>query len=604
MFGRAFRRCAPVLAVLVGGPAVVRGEDLDSVMYAQPEVPVARVAKTYPGGLVELWRAALEHPEHEMRSRAALALAQAHEGGMPGTAVAVPVLIKLLERPDEHPAVLAAAVRALVVMDARAAAPAFLRLAKAEDPDLSEQIELALARWDHEPARAGWLARIGQAPPHRASVMLAIRCLGTVRDERAVPRLRELALGPEIDPPVRLAAARALGTIRTSGSEADALKLSSAGGIPGRTARLVAASLLRHHKGAEALRVLQSLAKDPDPSVALIAVTRLGELDTRHVLTVLTEVLANEGAEVRGHGVAAMIRNPSDDHVRLLTRALSDPHPDVRVLARRGLRELAADRRALVIEEAVRVLNSSERRGQEQTAMWRGQEQTAILLVQLDHKPAAQRLVELLTTNRSEVAVAAGWGLRQLAVAETLPAVLDHVKARHAALLRSTFPAGVTPDALDRQMSQLVQFIGQARYEKADPALRALVPRIIRPGMPPLFTPVRAETRAAALWALGLIHEGKPAEALVSLAEGRLIGDGIYGADDPRVGRMAAVALGRMRAKQSLQLLRDHAIGTRPSTDVVTNASRWAVGHLTQEPVPPAGVVEVLQHNWFLTPLR
>jgi HEAT repeat protein len=597
-FGPALWRSASVLAVLVGVPALARGEDFDSVMYSQPEIPVARVVKSYPGGLVELWLTALDQPEHDVRSRAALALAQAHGGGMPGTAVAVPALIRLIERPDEHPAARAAAVRALVVMDAQAAAPAFLRLAESEDPDLCSVIEPALARWDHKPARAVWLTRIGQPPPHRAGVTLAIRCLGTVRDERAAQRLRELALAPEIDPPVRLAAARALGEIRLSGSEADALKLSGDVTLTGRTARLVAASLLRRHEGAEAVRVLQTLARDPDPAVALVAVTRLSELDTKHVLPVLTEVLANEGAEVRGHGVAAMIHNPSDDHVRLLARALSDPHPDVRVQARRGLRDLAADRRALVIEQAVRVLNASD---------WRGQEQTAILLAQLDHKPAAQRLVALLTTNRSEVAVAVGWGLRQLAVPETLPAALDHVKTRHAALLRSGPTAGlrgVTPDALDRQLSQLVQFIGQTRYEKADPVLRALVPRILRGGMPPEFTPVRAETRAAAIWALGLIHEGKPADALVSLIEGRLTGDGPFGRDDPRVRRMAAVALGRMQAKQSLHVLRDYSDGTKPSADVVVNACRWSVGHLTHEPVPAAGVVEVPQREWFLTSIR
>jgi HEAT repeat protein len=583
------------VVLLLGVPAPARGEDLDSVMYTQPEITAARVVQKYPGGLMELWSAALEHTDHEMRSRAALALAQAHEGGMPGTAAAVPAFIRLLDKADEHPAVLAAAVRALVVMDARAAAPAFLRLAGTANPDLCAVIEPALARWDHKPARDIWLARIGKGPPHRADVLLAIRCLGSVRDERAAPRLRELAIAPEVDPPVRLAASRALSEIRVSGSEPDALKLLGSK-LPGRTDHLIAASLLRRHEGAEAIRVLQTLAKDPDPAVALVAVTRLSELDTKHVLNVLTEVMANEGAEVREYGVAAMTKNPSDEYVRLLTRTLSDPHPDVRIQARRGLRTFATDRRELVIEQAVRVLNSSQ---------WRGQEQTAVLLAQLDHKPAAKRLVELLTTNRSEVAEAVGWSLRQLAVAETLPAVLDHVKSRHAALLKSGPMAGlrgVSPDALDRQLSHLVQFIGQAHYEKADPELRSLVTRVIRPGMPPLFTPVRPETRAATLWALGLIHEGNPADDLVKLIEGRLIGDGLFGLDDPRVQRMAAISLGRLGAKQSLQLLRDHSDGTKPSADIVVHACRWSISHLTNEPVPALGVVEVLQREWFLTP--
>jgi HEAT repeat protein len=590
----ALRSCACALALLVGVPELARGEDLDSVMYSQPEISVSRVKKTFPGGLVELWVAALGHREHEMRSRAALALAQAHEGGMPGAAAAVPALLQVLDRTDEHPTVVAAAVRALVVMDARSAAPALFRLAQSGDPELCPVIEPTLARWDHKPARDLWRERIAATPVQRSG-LLAIRCLGTVRDERAVPRLRELALVEETAAPVRLAAAGALGEIRTSGSVPDASKLVSA---PGRTARMVAGSLLRRHEGAEAVKILQALARDPDPAVALEPVTRLGELDTKLVLAVLSAVLANEGAEVRGHGVAAIVRNPSDEHVRLLMRALSDPHPDVRVQARKGLREHAADRRALVIDQAVRILKDRD---------WKGQEQTAILLAQLDHKPAAPRLVELLTTNRSEVAVAVGFGLRQLAVPETLPKVFDHVKARHAALLRSGPTAGlrgVTPDALDRQLAQLVQFIGQARYEKADPELRTLVPRILRPGMPPTFTPVRPETRAAALWALGLIHEGKPVAELTTLAEGRLIGDGQYGHDDVRVRRLAAVALARMQAKQALPTLRSFAEGTKPSLEVAAHACRWAIGQLTGEPVPPAGVFESPQRDWFLMPNR
>ena len=112
------------------------------------------------------------------------------------------------------------------------------------------------------------------------------------------------------------------------------------------------------------------------------------------------------------------------------------------------------------------------------------------------------------------------------------------------------------------------------------------------------------ETRAAAVWALGLLHEGKPDEPLVKLVEGRVIGDGVYGFDDPRVARIAAVTLARLRAKESLPVLREHSEGTKPSVDIVANACRWSVGQLTGEPVPAAGVVEALQRDWFLAPTR
>jgi HEAT repeat protein len=489
-------------------------------------------------------------------------------------------------------------------MDARAAAPEFLRLAATADPDLGDLIETALARWDYAAARDLWLARIDQPPPHRRGVLVAAACLGTVREGRAAPRLRELALSLETTPPLRLAAARALGEIRTSGSESDAMTLSKELGSAGRNGRLAAALLLLHHEGSDTVRLLTTLAGDPEPAVSRAAVTRLSELGSQYVLAVLKEARANEGAEVRALAVAAMIQTPSDEHVRLLAGILKDVHPDVRARARRGLADLAVARGPLVLEQAMSVLNQSD---------WRGQEQAAILLATLDHKPAARRMVALLKTGRSEVAVAVGWGLRRLAVSDTLPAVLKHVQDRHATM-PPTDPsggaAGVSLDALDRQLSQLVQFLGEARYEPADPALRELVPRILQPGTPPqfrvqpVFTRVRPETRAAAVWALGLLKEKKPDPPLIELIEGRLTGDGAYGRDDSRVRRMAAVSLGRMKANQSLPALRLQAENARPSTDIVVNAARWAVNRMTQEPVPQLGVIESIQADWFLIPER
>jgi HEAT repeat protein len=586
---------AALVAVIGGTPGLARGDDLDSVMYSAPEIRVARTVKTHSAKLAEAWAAALERPERDVRVGAALAIARAHEDGAAGLTAAIPALLRVLDRPDEHPAVRAAAVRALVALDARAAAPAFLALAAGDDPDLCDAVESALARWDHTPARALWLARLEPSVVSRAGVR-AIRCLGAVREERAAGRLRELVMAAETAPAVRLAAAAALGEIRRSGSEADALKLGADLTPAGRTGRLAAASLLRRHEGAEAVRALQTLAADPEPAVAAIATTRLSELGTRHLLPVLAAVMGSEGAEVRGRGVAAMIDNPSADSLLLLRRALSDPHPDVRGAARRGLRALAADRRGAVIGHAADALGGAE---------WRAQEQAAILLAQLDHKPAAPRLVALLTTERSEVAVAVGWALRTLAVADTLPAARARVAEVHAGLLKPVpaRPRGVTPAALDRQLAHLVQFMGQAGYAAADADLRKLVPRILRPGMPPVFTPVGAETRAAAVWALGLFHEQKADAGVIDLILGRLQGDGLFGPDDQRVRRMAAVSLGRLRAAGAKKLLADFTPGPEPSTDVVTNACRWALARQAGQPAPDPGVIELPQRDWFLTPV-
>ena len=107
-------------------------------------------------------------------------------------------------------------------------------------------------------------------------------------------------------------------------------------------------------------------------------------------------------------------------------RLLDDPHPAVRGSVREALYALAQrpDLGDSIRQVATQVLAGDR---------WRGLEQAALLLAALDHKPAAPRLVELLEFGRPEVGVAAGWGLKKLAVPETLPAMLDKATRQTAA---------------------------------------------------------------------------------------------------------------------------------------------------------------------------
>src|SRR5262249_37226283 len=174
-----------------------------------------------------------------------------------------------------------------------------------------------------------------------------------------------------------------------------------------------------------------------------------------------------------------------------------DPHPDVRIKARRALQALAGkmELRDRILEEAMRVLGGKQ---------WQGLEQAAILLTLLDHKPAAIRFVTLLEFERPEVFVTVAWGLRRLAVTDTLPAALrysqDELKRQ---LTGPELPGrtGLRLEYFDNQLSQLNQFLGQQKYLRADTVLRDFVPK--RPGV------VGAESRAAAVWALGLFHDGQ-----------------------------------------------------------------------------------------------
>jgi HEAT repeat protein len=576
-------------------------EVIDSPMYRDPSLPGPPTVAVLPEGAVDLWLRALRRPEVEVRAHAAADIALAHRRGMKEVKVAVGPLIAALEKPDQPTAVRLAVVEALVTLDARESAPALLRVARAGHRQVRQLAEPALARWRHAPAGAMWLERLDGSPASQPDLILAVRGLAALREEKAADRLRELALGPRVPGPVRVEAARALGQLRQEGLEEDAGRLAGDPSPVGLFSRLAAIALLSRHQGAEAVRLLQKLAQDEEPVVGALAAGRLIAIDPKHALPVRDHLLTSLDPKVRSRGVEVLFRTPSAEHIRLLADRLDDPHPDVRKQARRALHELASGKewRPPVLKEGMRVL-ASTRRDAGPTDHWRGLEQSAILLTQLDHKPAADRLVELLAFDRPEVFISAAWGLRNLAVRETLPGVTKYVRAKQAELLEAEKLPGRPPLSfrlIDHQLSQVNQFLGRMKYRPADGVLRGFVPRRDD-------KPIGPETRAAALWALSKIHEGKPVEALTAAAEKRLNDVERVPPEDPRVRMMAAVLLGRTEAKSALPSLRKYCPDMRSSADLAANACGWAIARLTGEKLAPPETFYRTERRWFLSPFK
>jgi HEAT repeat protein len=591
------RYCKAVLAglaALVGMP-FVSGADpaVDSVMDRSPELHTPKLIKVFPKGLIDSWVGVLDGPNVDMKCAAAQSIAYAHSQGMTGLEASIPKLVQELNRMEAHRATRLAVAHALIALDAKQAADSMFRLlTSSDDAELRELIEPALTRWDFHPIRDVWLERLRRGPPYRHAHLLAIQGLGTVREEKAISTLRELVHSPTVPAAVRLEAARALGTISTSGLEKEAAELLADASPQGASGRLAAASLLRKHKGDEAVRLLQTLGANPEPALAAVALDRLVEIDTKLVVPILQQVLANPDANARAFGVVVLFQQATDPNIRLLAARLSDPHPQVRSQARRALHDLAArlEFRALIVDEGTKVLAGSD---------WRGQEQAAILLAHLDHKPAAKRLLELLAADRPEASLAAAWALRKLAVPDTLPAVFDFVSRQNKKLL--TFkptPNRATLEAIDRQLSQLVQFLGQARYRPSDLLLQTILPRNLQGGG---RNPVEIESRSAAAWALGMIHEGDPDSTVVRLLEARLVDNkpGPAGSEFDRVRQMAALSLGRMKAKNSLQTLEQFYEG-KPTFNCANNACGWAIEQITGRAVPAPGTVNSPVVGWFL----
>jgi len=571
----------------------------DSIMYHDPELPQAKIAHVFPEHLMPAWLDALHRPEADYQSRPALTILLAHKEGLHGTTAAIEPLLETLARPEQKDMVRLAAAQALIELDAQQSASQLFQQAQAGDHDLRDLIEPALAKWKFQPAREIWLERLRRPETIPGDLVLALRGLAALKVIEAIPSLTDLVQSRQASWPIRLEAARALGEIKTSGSESDARGLAADPAPNAAGARLAASWLLRHHQGGETTKILQTLARDAEPAVAAVALERLLEMDPKLVMPAIDVVLASPDAKVRSFGVEALCRDPTVERLPLLAARLDDPHPDVRTKARQSLFDLGtkASFRDSVIREGMKVLYGRN---------WRGLEQTTFLLGQLDHKPAAGRLVELLKFDRPEVLIAAGWGLRRLAVPETLPNALEHflsIVRIAQANQKSRKPQALPLEAWDQQLSHLAQFMGQFRYQPAEPAFRAQIPRI-RKG--PVEAPILGqESRAASVWAMGWLYEGKADPQLARQLEDRLkdVPKRMDPGENPRVRRMSAIALGRMKSNSSLDVLKSFH-WKLPTLDPVSHACGWSIQQLTGEAPPPPGTVTFPAgtfKNWLRT---
>jgi HEAT repeat protein len=578
-----------LLALAPATPLRAYDEVIDSPMYKAPAPPAPKVIWVIPDKAMSLWLKALEQPEADLKCKAADSIARAHREGMPGLEATVSPLLAAMDQPDQHPTARLAIARTLIALDARESSRSLFNHGKAATADLRDLVEPALARWQYPPARAMWLERLHDPDARSQGLVLAIRGLAASGEKEAAAPLRELALSEHTSGPIRLEAARALGRLLSVGMEKDAERLAAGVSPMDIPSRLVAASLLVRHSSEEAVRLLQHLADDAEPTVVVIAAARLLEIDPALLVPSVERLIASPDANVRLLAVETLFRNPTEKHVRLLADRLDDVHPDVRRKARWLLKDLAAQKNWAdeVIAQTSRILATNQ---------WRGQEQATILLTELDHKPAGQRLVELLGSKRPEVAVTAAWGLRKLAVSGTLPGVLSFVEAaqkRPSSGVPHRDPKEISAESIDHQLSQLNQFFGQQKYEPADKALRPFVPRRPDNSWP--------ESRAAAIWALGMIHEGKTVAPLATAVEERLKDINSIPPEFPQVRFTSAIMLARIHAKDALPSLREFCRELEPNEDPVNNACCWAIGQLTGESMPAPKTIRKIRRDKFLT---
>ena len=347
--------------------------------------------------------------------------------------------------------------------------------------------------------------------------------------------------------------------------------------------RLCAVSLLDRHTSEAARVQLTKLGRDIEPTVAAAALGVLLSIDPALVLPLVEESLQNPDANVRLRAAEGYIALPTVDRVAVLAHVLDDQHPAVRGRVREALFVHAkqAELDFTVRNTAMEVLSQES---------WRGQEQAALLLAALDHKPAAPRLIELLESPRPEVMVATAWGLRKLALPETLPALLDKAERQSAVRV-----AGTTSDtmALDRQLGHLFEAMGLMNHTPAITLMKTYVPKDV----------VYEKSRSAAVWSLGLLLKGQSDEALARQLIGRAKDVAGMPPELELVRQMSVLTIGRMRSESQLPGLQELLAG-EVDPDPVDMAVAWAIHEITGEEFPPPVPIRNPQGGWFLQPLR
>jgi HEAT repeat protein len=518
-------------------------------MFHDPELKPLGSRIVFYDNLRPLWFAALSDDDPELRRLAADSIAIAHRKGMRGLEEAEGDLVKLLQREDSDPRMRRAAAKALVAIDARNAADVLAQHLPDADAQYAQAVEPALARWDYRPMVEQWLSRLEEPATGRVRLLLAIQCLVVVNEQSARDQLVAMAVDPN-----------ALATLRVD--------------------RLVGTTLLRRHSSEQAIELLQRSVVDQAPTVAGLALRILFEIDPQLVLEHAPQGIHHSDVNIRRVCAEALVVRADEGAIESLASLLDDPHRELRRYISDQLIKLAAsdELRKTVIAEASKVAAADR---------WRGLEQAMSILGTLDHEPSARRMLELLHHKRPEVVFAAAWALREIAVAEVLPEMLEY-----ASDLSDTLIAGLAPHAgIDLQVAQLCQAFGEQRYTAAEPLLRKLVPKF----------PLAENARSGAIWALGLLHEGKAPPDLPAQLEQRLADLSALFPESRMVKSMSAITLARMQSLSALPTLRKFSMDGKGDPAL---ACVWAIEHLTKEKLPPIAATDVADLNWFLVPIE
>lgn len=562
------------------------------LMFRDPELRMPDSVRHLPASYLELWIEALGGPEQGLKREMAINIRRAHAEEFRDCSNATDALLSVLNDDTAPREVLVEVARALIALDARNHSKNLKELLQQGAGTHFEKVaEPALANWHDAGMLSEWQQRLtaGTIPQHRR--LLALQCLALLPESMTNnPKLHmdlQQLMMTTRDTVIQLESARTLGKVRNSGLEDVARGFLTAPGNDAARQQLVGVYLLLHHSSDASRRLLQQTITDGLTVPRLAPVIRtawrlLLKQNVSALASLSPQAIQNRDPELRRAAIETLVRFPSTEGVQLLGGSLDDPHPAIRRAARQGLLQLASesDWSKPVTQAGVAAIARSS---------WREQEQAVVLLALLGQTESADRMVELITSPRPEVAVAAAWGLRRLNVARTMPSLLKYAEALDHRIIDGQLLQPHDPIVL----AHAFEALGKAKHEPAIPLLKRWIPK--------KFPRASLDaSRAAAIWALGWLYEGRQDLTLARLLTARVIDILSLEPESTAVRHTAAVAVGRIGSGEVAAQLKPFADARQTPTDL---AAAWAVTRLTGEIIPPPAAPIDTGNLWKLVPV-
>lgn len=432
---------------------------------------------------------------------------------------------------------------ALVAADSTDDADDLAALCRPNDPVLCAAVEPWLAAQKPETMTATWESRIrAHRTTARQLLMLACNGLAAAGRKDATSSLTTLAMNDRVSFAVRRAAAAAVADLSPQEAHESAVKLASAG----IRERLLATVLLKNSETESSLDVLLTLADDKENAVASAAWTTLVRQSPERLLPKLPDGQKHKDPNVRLAVIRTIELLPTGELCDMLSQFTGDLHIDVRNEARRTLQRLAVSRKDLTD----RILANAGDITARTDAGWQELEQSQLLLGCLKHDVYQDNCIGLLQHERAEVRIAAAWLLHLMPQKH-----LGEPAAQEAIRRWKSLTDGSLPEDEAATNSIQISYLCEV-------AARTDARSIINlcNDMFDKEVPASPETRAIALWTLGVLMTDSKDGDLREKYLGRLFDDSILNPEVFIVRSASALALGRLGDRAVIpELERGHA---------------------------------------------